>query len=441
MTRDHVIQVSDRRLGHIIDDKYVPGDDYANKAVVYRKQVSFSFSGIGKINGLGIDKWLGDILYDKQPKTIKEGFSIVSREATELFKKFRLPIKDKRHSFVVIGWGTKGKIKRLRPFTAIISNAQNDKGRWLPEASDRFRERVLFLSKTRTVHIIATGQRLILTQTQPTDNLDKQSDDEIQELELNVQGLLKKNSGVLPVADLLVRKIMQAASYNCAIGSNLMVVSLPRKFFSAATSAFSRSTFWNHPPNEDSPSFFYVGEDMEMVQFSPILVEAGSKGSFEARFGKDAADSLLKKMTIPDALLEWTIVFSNIVNATNYGPFGESASILEIIKDCPGTHHTYISAPQPEPSEYPPPLIGIKAERDIISRIKKDDKYFVVSEPDNADSVPDSDWFFSLRNWLSSTDLNPHFLDRFLSEINGMTRRAIIGKLEPILKTPKNKLI
>ncbi|HYX50779.1 MAG TPA: hypothetical protein VE843_13605, partial [Ktedonobacteraceae bacterium] len=49
LTQNFVIQSSDRRISTVIDNKVQPYDDHINKALVYKSQFVFAYTGQAKI--------------------------------------------------------------------------------------------------------------------------------------------------------------------------------------------------------------------------------------------------------------------------------------------------------------------------------------------------------------------------------------------------------
>lgn len=106
-TPAYVIQVSDRRMISLPSGQLV--DDDANKGVVLQADdgvFAITFAGVGAYAGKRMDLWLAErMAAEGVPELpIARGIEVIVREATQYFSTFRGSV-DKRHSFVVAGYG------------------------------------------------------------------------------------------------------------------------------------------------------------------------------------------------------------------------------------------------------------------------------------------------------------------------------------------------
>src|SRR5579859_7813411 len=109
LTKGFIVQTSDRRISSVVDNKVQWCDDVSNKALVYKKQFVFAYTGQAKIpmrkNGQNIlistIDWAAEQL--KNGKDLDEAVDNLRYRATELMNANRirkLPEYKRRIAFV-----------------------------------------------------------------------------------------------------------------------------------------------------------------------------------------------------------------------------------------------------------------------------------------------------------------------------------------------------
>ena len=128
LTRDYVVQVSDRRLTDA--NTGVPLNEPANKAIVFCGHFVFGYTGLARIGSVRTDMWLAERLLAKGP-SVQANLENVRDEATRAFRS--VPVQHKRHAFIGVGWS------HSKPALSVISNCIADDGHALENAQEEFR--------------------------------------------------------------------------------------------------------------------------------------------------------------------------------------------------------------------------------------------------------------------------------------------------------------
>ena len=150
LTQNFVIQSSDRRISTVIDNKVQSCDDYSNKALVYKSQFVFAYTGQAKIpvrkNGRAFEistiDWAAEQL--TYGKSLDEAVENLKFRATELMNTNyvrKQPGYKRRIAFVGAGFEefeTGGKQIR-KPLRIMVENFINDDGSILDAPRDDFR--------------------------------------------------------------------------------------------------------------------------------------------------------------------------------------------------------------------------------------------------------------------------------------------------------------
>lgn len=151
LTKDFVEQTSDRRISRSKDNKVEWYDDVTNKALVYKKQFVFAYTGQAKIpirkNGQNVlmstIDWAAEQL--KNGKNLVEAVDNLKFRATELMNSNRIRKLDeykRRLAFVGVGFKeVENGSKRIRiPVRIMIENCIDDDGNFMDQPRDEFTE-------------------------------------------------------------------------------------------------------------------------------------------------------------------------------------------------------------------------------------------------------------------------------------------------------------
>ena len=149
LTKDFVVQTSDRRISSVVDKKVQWYDDVSNKALVYKKQFVFAYTGQAKIpvrkNGQNVYistiDWAAEQL--KNGKNLKEAVDNLKYRATELMHSNRvrkLPEYKRRVAFVGAGFEEResGGKQFRRPTRIMIENCIDGDGNFMDQPRDEF---------------------------------------------------------------------------------------------------------------------------------------------------------------------------------------------------------------------------------------------------------------------------------------------------------------
>jgi hypothetical protein len=151
LTKGFVIQTSDRRISTVVDRKVQWYDDISNKALVYKKQFVFAYTGQAKIpvkkDGQNVlmstIDWAAEQL--KNGRNLDEAVNNLKFRATELMNSNRirkLHEYKRRIAFVGVGFKEVEKGgKRIRiPLRIMVENFIDDDGSMMDQPRDEFKD-------------------------------------------------------------------------------------------------------------------------------------------------------------------------------------------------------------------------------------------------------------------------------------------------------------
>jgi hypothetical protein len=333
LTPDFVIQSSDRRISVVKDNKLQWWDDHRNKALVYKSQFVFAFTGQatipvkknGQIIWTSTIDWAAEQL--SKGKNLEEAVFNLKYRATELMNTNyvrKLPDYKRRVAFVGGGFEEieSGGKQIRRPLRIMIENFIDDDGSILDVPRDEFRVQYNRLGN-RGAALYVAGQQL-----QPS-------------IEVEFSKLLRSYAQhkVNPerIGVLLTEKIQDTAKampkHRKTVGENIMCICVPQAYVDKdddvmkvpitggirlEISANSDGSMILKPmenvpledrirflpsfdsPNSpfDSPRFAYIAEDGQASPYhSPVYVRPGkimptiSSSGFSATFTPNVSNS------------------------------------------------------------------------------------------------------------------------------------------------------
>lgn len=151
LTKDFVVQTSERRISIVVDNKVQWCDDVTNKALVYKKQCVFAYTGQAKIpvkkNGQNVYvstiDWAAEQL--KNGKYLEEAVDNLKFRATELMNSNRIRKLDeykRRIAFVGVGFKeVEMGGKRIRiPLRIMVENCIDDNGSMMDQPRNEFKD-------------------------------------------------------------------------------------------------------------------------------------------------------------------------------------------------------------------------------------------------------------------------------------------------------------
>ena len=216
ITRDFIVQVSDRRLTWLNGpNSGSVADDERNKAVVVCNRLVFAYSGLAEIGSLRTDDWLLEVIRRATVKSynVRAVVSAIATEATDAFRRLVLSRHLKRHAFVAAGWVKLAREAPLVPVIVSISNAVDDRWRWQRVASDQFIVLHALLRPSGRAELRCTGQHL--------------EELKAKRLRRQIDRCIEHNAGPGACVEILAKAIRDAARTRDTIGANLLAVSLP----------------------------------------------------------------------------------------------------------------------------------------------------------------------------------------------------------------------
>jgi hypothetical protein len=143
LTRDYVLQVSDRRLTYLCRDGTLKLDeDDQTKAIVVNRALIFAYAGWGEIEKQSTNEWFASVIKRfADADQLRDGTLEVARRATAYFARPRyppIPPEQKRHTFIGVGWRQQRRDGRVIPAAVRITNAFDNQGQLLPRARPDF---------------------------------------------------------------------------------------------------------------------------------------------------------------------------------------------------------------------------------------------------------------------------------------------------------------
>jgi hypothetical protein len=333
LTKDFIIQASDRRISRIIDNKVQWYDDHINKALVYKSQFVFAYTGQATIpvrkNGKTIDistiDWAAEQL--TKGKNLDEAVNYLKYRATELMNANyvkKLPDYKRRVAFVGAGFEEieSGRKQIRRPLRIMIENCLDDDGSMLDVPRDEFIVQPNPLNNSVAALYIA-GQQL-------ESNIEK-------EFSRHLKLLAQHNVNPEQIGVLLTRKLQDTAKAmpkeRKTVGENIMCICVPQAYIDKdddvmrvpitggirveistnSDGSMILKPMENVPledrirflpsfdsPNSafDSPRFAYIPEDTKAEPYhSPVYVRPGkivptiSSSGLSATFTPDVSNS------------------------------------------------------------------------------------------------------------------------------------------------------
>lgn len=225
LTKDFIIQASDRRLTYRRGKEITHKEDDRNKALFYDNHTVFAYTGLATLSNqkFAID-WAAELL--KTPPTFQDAMVYLCESATQLMEThpFSGYSNDlRRLAFVgagFINWVEAGQTVR-RPAYFIISNFMNHEGELHPPPYNKFRAYVNWPLPydEPTFKVFRAGQLL------PGDR-EKQLNRTLRRYFQKKQGRVQSET----IGWLLTRAIQEAAATNEAVGKNIICTFVPREY-------------------------------------------------------------------------------------------------------------------------------------------------------------------------------------------------------------------
>jgi hypothetical protein len=408
ITRDYVIQVSDRRLTRPDGSVF---DDDSNKAVLYNHHFAFAYTGLAQMStGEPTDRWLLNTLVKQSNRPFNEALHGVCKAATATIGSNPLPKSHKRLAIVGVGWVSTDRKSGLLPCYVSISNFQNRNGEWSSEVSDEFTVLCTSLDRGSLHRTFVAGQ--------PIDPGIKNQLDRI------AHECTSRHIGPGELARLLMASVQSVAHNNPLVGSNIMITSIPRAAVEHIVANPGPVLELFAPPSRKKITFLHVPSNAsEPVRYGPKSVAAGTAmGEFEVRPlppGYKFEPPAPKHVFALTRLVERESVFGLERSAELIGAgfrglgVGMETSIDDWKKGAPCPHYGAV--------------VYIRGPSDEIDKVGQDKRFFLLSRNETDLQVkPDNDWLEMLQQWSASRGVSADLVQRVTQEIQGMTKAQVI---------------
>lgn len=224
LTKDFVVQASDRRLTATINNKVEVIEDQSNKALIYSNHFAFAYTGLAKLPNISAIDWAAQHLSEKE--NIGDAVLHLGNQASDLMNSDRIrnyysryPARVKRLAFVGAGFAQceiNGK-QHLVPLRMVISNFyRREDDAWLALPYKFFKVFYNWLPERQNFEIFAAGVRL--------------SQERKDGLHNRIKSCLRHKKGPGTIGRLLTREIQEVADESDYVGKNILCTLVPRAF-------------------------------------------------------------------------------------------------------------------------------------------------------------------------------------------------------------------
>ncbi len=225
LTKDFIVQASDRRLVYRQGRKILYKEDDRNKALIYENHTVFAYTGLATLSNqkFAID-WAAELL--AQPPTLHDAMVYLCECATRLMETQPFsgyPDDQRRLGFVGAGFinYVEATTTTRRPGYLIISNFMNHEGEPQPPPYNKFRAyfNLPIPLDEPTFTLFRAGQLL------PGDS-EKQLNRTLRRYFQKKQNTVRHET----IGWLLTRAIQEAAATNEKVGKNVICTFVPREY-------------------------------------------------------------------------------------------------------------------------------------------------------------------------------------------------------------------
>jgi len=289
LTKNYIVQASDRRLTITSGRKVKVVEDHSNKALIYNNNFAFAYTGLAKLPTISAIDWAAQRLSEKenmQDAVLHLGncSSNLMRSSTICQVYSRCPASAKRLAFIGSGFANieENGVWSRKPLCIIISNFSGEQRSWINQPRDTFKVEFYVLAEQDTFDLFVTGQPL-------PENGKEQL---IRTLKRCVQENVKPEA----IGRLLTREIQRTARTNQTVGKNIMCTMVPKQSISGLSYRYGAILLKNPvvsqepqtlepaeyvydqyrfavPPPFDTPVFIYVPGDSQALPYQgPVLV-------------------------------------------------------------------------------------------------------------------------------------------------------------------------
>lgn len=256
LTKDYVVQASDRRLTNASTGEVV--DEDANKTVVFNGHLAVGYTGLSRIRGYATDLWITEVLQECRDPAA--ALTALSREATRDLA--GVPARWRRQAFVLAGWTRVNDFVELQPCAFVVSNyfIPTPEGRWLPDPMDGF------TVATRLPSLHGETPMVIAVPPAPRPPMVR--------VERAVKEAVARGLGPRALGRLLEDCIRQVAATVQGVGRDVMVSSIPRSAVEALDTSWS-ATPAGEPLSRTQIGSYYSTANQDVLIGAPNYVIGG----------------------------------------------------------------------------------------------------------------------------------------------------------------------
>lgn len=275
ITRDVVVQVSDRRLVRLESDGSIGvADENANKAVFFAHRAVYGYTGIAAVGPYrqSTDEWLADAIASAPDQG--QAMDALARAATERWKHRLIrsyPPELRRHEFAGAGWAKfHDGDGQFESYVSVVSNFRGPDRKPIP-LSDNFLRIVFRLEPEHDALLIDCGYEL--------------SQEDRARVFTRLSHVAQSEASAWKFATVVVDAIREIADRSDVetVGKGVLVTCIPKKIVETPRDF---NIVLATAPMEDEATFLYIDEDVDTaIQYGPIVVtQSGSiMANFEAR--------------------------------------------------------------------------------------------------------------------------------------------------------------
>lgn len=246
LTKDFVVQASDRRLTATIDNRVEVIEDQSNKALVYSNHFAFAYTGLAKLPDISAIDWAAQQLSEKA--NLGDAVLHLGNRASDLMNSdpirnyySRFPARVKRLAFVGAGFAQReinGK-QHLVPLRIVVSNFFRSKDEaWVALPYRIFSVFYNWFPERQRFKLFVAGIHL--------------SKERMDGLNNRIKWCLRHKEGPEMIGRLLSGEIQEVADESDFVGKNIMCTFVPRAL-GTGTRVHWGGLFFNPPVVSTEP--------------------------------------------------------------------------------------------------------------------------------------------------------------------------------------------
>jgi hypothetical protein len=225
LTDQYVALVSDRRVTWRVGRTIKRQEDTDTKTIVICGHFLMGFTGIARIRGLRMERWVSDVLSNVEPDPdaiTNRTFDALRDAATAEFGRLSSSEQQTPHTFLIVGYVNDQDTGDLRPVRLVISNSLNEQGQLVANPTGPAFDIAFERLGNRRQLLTPVGYAV------PRD-IRRQADNAVR------RTVRRFPDNPLPAVDTLVQCLRGVAEGSKGwVGKNAMVATLPRRVVPAS---------------------------------------------------------------------------------------------------------------------------------------------------------------------------------------------------------------